>query len=176
MKTLMILLLAALSTSFAPSQKKEYVCTPCGSDCDHHVYDKPGTCSECGMPLVEKSTVKFKDLSFKEVCERLKANPKAVLLDVRTPQEFSGTAAISTFGHFTNAININVDDLAGRIQELAKYKDQEVVVYCSHSRRSPRATYWLSTNGFSNVSNIAGGVSTITQSDKDCLKGNFVTH
>lgn len=179
MKKILILALAIFSVSLAvaqSNQKKEYVCTPCGSDCDHTAYDKPGSCSSCGMELVEKSTIKFKDLSFEEVCARLKANPKAVLLDVRTPAEFGGSSEVPSFGHFANAINVNVAELPDKIKELSKYKNQEVIVYCSHSRRSPRATYVLSTNGFKNVNNVAGGVSTITQSQKDCLKARFVSH
>jgi rhodanese-related sulfurtransferase len=176
MKTLFLLSLAIVTSSFIINQKKEYVCMPCGQECDHAVYDNPGTCSVCGMALVERSTVKFKDLSFEEVCARLKANPKVILLDVRTPGEFKGSGDVPSFGHFTNAININVEELANRVGEIRKYKKQEVLVYCSHSHRSPRATYFLSTNGFSNVNNVAGGVSTITESDKNCLKSNFVSH
>lgn len=176
MKTFIFLAMTVLATSFIIKQKKEYVCTPCGLECDRTVHDKPGACSSCGMALVEKSTVKFKDLSFAELCARLKANPKTVLLDVRSPAEFKGSSEVPSFGHFKNAININVEELPGRIDEIVKYKNQEVLVYCSHSRRSPRATYLLSTNGFNNVANVAGGVSTITQSDKDCLKANFVSH
>jgi rhodanese-related sulfurtransferase len=176
MKTLLLVAIALVATSFVANQKKEYVCTPCGRECDHTVYDKPGTCSACGMKLVEKSSVKFKELSFEEVCARLKANPKAVLLDVRTPGEFNGSSDVETFGHFKNAININVEELSSRLNEINKYKDQEVLVYCSHSHRSPRASYLLTTSGFTNVSNVAGGVSTITQSEKDCLKANFVSH
>jgi len=128
------------------------------------------------MALVEKSTVKFKDLSFEQVCARLKANPKAVLIDVRTPDEFKGSSDVPSFGHFKNAININVEELPDRLSEVSKYKNREVLVYCSHSHRSPRATYLLSTSGFKNVNNVAGGLSTITESDKDCLKTNFVDH
>ncbi len=44
--------------------------------------------------------------------------------------------------------------------ELSKYKKSEVIVYCSHSHRSPRASYILGTHGFTNVKNMSGGVST----------------
>lgn len=128
------------------------------------------------MKLVERSTAKVKNISFEDVCDRLKANPDLVLLDVRTPGEFSGSGGRRSFGHFKDAININVEDLPGRVNEIEKYKDKEVIVYCSHSHRSPRASYFLSSNGFTNVSNVAGGVSTITDEEKDCLKGNFITH
>jgi rhodanese-related sulfurtransferase len=176
MKTLLIVTLATIFASFIVNQKKEYVCTPCGMECDRVVHNKPGNCSTCGMTLVEKSTVKFTDMSFEELCARLKANPKALLLDVRTPAEFNGSGEHPSFGHFKNAMNINVEELPGRIKEIEKYKDQEVLVYCSHSHRSPRASYLLSTKGFNNVKNVAGGVSTITQSDKNCFKATFVSH
>lgn len=176
MKTLSVLAFAVFAASFTFAQKKEYVCTPCGLECDHTTYDKPGSCTSCGMTLVDRSTVKFKDLSFEEVCSRLKANPKLVLLDVRSPGEFKGSSENPSFGHFKNAININVEELPNRVNEISRFKNQEVLVYCSHSHRSPRATYFLSTNGFKNVNNVKGGVSTISESDKSCLKTDFVSH
>ncbi|MBK8290985.1 MAG: rhodanese-like domain-containing protein [Flammeovirgaceae bacterium] len=109
-------------------------------------------CPVCNMKLVEKSTIKFKNLSINEFCDRITANPKAVLLDVRTSGEFNATnTEVMSFGHFKNAINISVEELEGRLSELDKYKDREVLVYCSHSHRSPRASYLLSTRGFKNV-------------------------
>src|SRR5580704_8964007 len=41
-----------------PTGKKVYVCPPCGNDCDKMTFDEPGVCPECGMTLVQKSTVK----------------------------------------------------------------------------------------------------------------------
>jgi rhodanese-related sulfurtransferase len=129
------------------------------------------------MALVDKTSVSFKNLSVEDVCKRIAANPKLVLLDVRSPQEFNGRSDVPSYGHFKNAININVTDLQSRANELSKYKDQEVIVYCSHSHRSPRATHLLSTLGFNNVSNMAGGVSTLEgQQGNGCLKNNFVFH
>jgi len=163
-------------TYLTPTQK-QYVCTPCGNDCDKDVHDKPGSCSDCGMALIDKATIGFKDIDFKTVCERVKANPKLVLLDVRSPGEFKGTSTeVPTFGHLNNAININITELESRIGELNKYKNQEVIVYCSHSHRSPRASYYLATHGFKNVKNVAGGVSTLTPSVPACLDKIYVKH
>jgi copper(I)-binding protein/putative intracellular protease/amidase len=36
--------------------EKEYVCPPCSCDKDKDVFDKPGSCPSCGMPLVEKGS------------------------------------------------------------------------------------------------------------------------
>jgi transcriptional regulator GlxA family with amidase domain len=43
----------APSPAPSPTQGKHYVCSPCQSPCDGTVYDHPGTCPVCGMPLVE---------------------------------------------------------------------------------------------------------------------------
>ena len=178
MKYLFLIVFAVTSVGFLSAQTKEYVCTPCGYDCDKEIHDKPGTCQHCGMPFVDKSTIKFSDLTFEQLCDRLKANPKAILLDVRSPGEFNGTTTdVASFGHFKNAININIVDLENRVGELAKYKNKEILVYCSHSHRSPRASYFLTTHGFKDVKNMSGGVSTLTaEQSSECWKKIFVKH
>lgn len=177
MKTLAFFLVALFAFE-ANAQNQEYVCQPCGGACDATVYHAPGTCAVCNMPLVDKSTVKFTNLTPAEFCARISANPDVVLLDVRSPGEFDGsTSRMASFGHFKNAININIDDLERRVTELAKYKDKEVLVYCSHSRRSPRASHFLGTQGFTNVKNMSGGVSTIgTQAKDACFVSHYVAH
>lgn len=52
-----------------------------------------------------------------------------------------------------------MQELEKRINELEKYKDKEIVVYCAHSHRSPRASYMLTQNGFKHVTNMLGGMS-----------------
>src|SRR6516225_266719 len=54
--------LVIIMLALKPSQKKEYVCMPCGNDCDKTVYSEPGTCPSCKMKLVEKSTVHFNNV------------------------------------------------------------------------------------------------------------------
>ncbi len=155
-----------------------YVCMPCGYDCDEEEHTSPGTCHACGMALVKKGSIKFTNVSVDDFCKRMRLNPTAVLLDVRSPAEFNGTLKERpSFGHFSRAININVEELEARIGELSKYKNREILVYCSQSHRSPRASYLLGLQGFSNVKNMSGGVSTFTpQTSPDCLKKEFVYH
>jgi rhodanese-related sulfurtransferase len=129
------------------------------------------------MKLVDKSTVKFKNISVTEFAKRMNDNPNAIILDVRSPEEFKGiTSDIPSFGHFKNAVNINVQELETRLNELSKYKEREILVYCSHSHRSPRASYLLSTNGFKNVRNMSGGVSIIGNTPSELVKRYFVQH
>ena len=178
MKASCLFILLFMIVNIAVAQVKQYVCEPCGNACDSASYTKEGTCEHCGMTLIEKSSIKFKDLSFDQFCERLRANPKAVLLDVRSPSEFNGTSTeVPTFGHFKNAVNVNITELESRLSELSKYKDREILVYCSHSHRSPRASYFLTTHGFGNVKNMSGGVSTLAADLKnECLNKFYVKH
>ena len=145
----------------------KYSCLPCGSGCDSAVYDKPGTCSHCNMKLVDRSTILHKNIQPVTMCS---LNEKdVVFLDVRTPAEFNGEAK-DKFGAIKNAINIPVQELEKRMKELEKYKDKEIVVYCSHSHRSPRASYMLTQNGFKKVTNMLGGMSVWKEQVKknDC--------
>ena len=146
-------------------RKIQYACTPCGADCDKAIHNEPGTCSHCNMALVDKSTIVHKNIQPDKMCS---LNEKDVIfLDVRTPAEFNGTAE-ARFGAIKNAINIPVQELQSRINELEKYKDKEIIVYCSHSHRSPRASYMLTQKGFKNVTNMLGGMSVW----KDLVKQN----
>ena len=147
-------------------QTGEYQCMPCGSDCDKTSYDKPGECPDCNMTLVKKSTIVFKSLSPEEVCGYIAKHPGVVILDVRTKEEYDGKT--DEYGTLKNAINIPVQELEKRLSELKNMKDREVVVYCSHSRRSPRASYFLTQQGFKYVTNMEGGMSTMK--DNTCKR------
>jgi rhodanese-related sulfurtransferase/DNA-directed RNA polymerase subunit RPC12/RpoP len=150
----------------AYTQTGEYQCIPCGNECDKDSYDKPGNCTHCNMQLVKKSSFNFKSISPEAVCEYIAKHPDVVLLDVRTKDEYEGKT--DEYGTIKNAINIPIQELEGRARELKKYKNKEVIVYCSHSKRSPRASYFLTQHGFKHVMNMEGGMSTMT--DKRCKK------
>ena len=64
------------------------------------------------------------------------------LLDVRTPQEFAA-------GHIPGAVNIPVDDLRSRLDELPR--DREIAAYCQVGQRGYLATRILLQAGFSAV-------------------------
>ncbi len=70
----------------------------------------------------------------------------AILIDVRTPEEFAA-------GHLASAVNVPVDDLADRLGELGE-KERSVVVYCRSGHRSARASRLLKSVGFSKVNDL----------------------
>ncbi len=154
--TTLVITAFSIKPSATTSEKKIYVCTPCGYDCDKAEHSGPGMCSHCNMPLVEKKSIRFSSISPAEVCNRL-AQPDVIVLDVRTPEEFKGTAP-DKFGSLKNAINIPVQQLAQRIGELKAWQQKTIIVYCSHSHRSPAAAYLLGTKGFKKVMNMQYGM------------------
>ena len=72
----------------------------------------------------------------------------AMLLDVRSSEEFSG-------GHIEGAINIPIQELAGRLDELGD-KSSPIVVYCQVGGRSVMAKRLLESNGFTQVHDLGG--------------------
>jgi rhodanese-related sulfurtransferase len=76
-----------------------------------------------------------------------------LLLDVCTPEEFSGET-----GHLAGALLIPVQELEDRVGELTKYRDRTIVVYCRTGHRSTSATGILQKHGFK-VMNMEGGIT-----------------
>lgn len=146
---------------------EEYQCIPCGQDCDKQVFKAPGKCPVCQMPLVKKYTITFKSIKPTEICNYISKHPATVLLDVRTKEEFEGKAN-PDYGTLKNAINIPLQQLESRLPEISSLKEKEIIVYCSHSHRSPQASYILTQNGFTKVINMEGGMSVM--GDSTCKK------
>jgi rhodanese-related sulfurtransferase len=69
----------------------------------------------------------------------------AVIVDVRTPGEFSS-------GHIRGSINIPVDRLANNLNKL-KNKATPVITCCASGMRSASAKSILKSKGYANVHN-----------------------
>ena len=80
------------------------------------------------------------------------------LVDVRTPAE----VARNPLAGCDHAINIPVDDLRNRLQELDP--QQETVVSCGVGIRAHVAVRILRQHGFDNVRNLSGGVTVRNRS------------
>lgn len=85
------------------------------------------------------------------------ATEDVVILDVRTPAEFSD-------GHIANAINIDAQsgNFAAEIEALDKTKTY--AVYCRSGNRSGTATQIMAEAGFSKLYNMNGGTIDWTNS------------
>ena len=70
----------------------------------------------------------------------------ARLVDVRTAQEFAT-------GHIPGAVNIPVQELGRRMEELGA-KERPIVVYCRSGNRSGSAARMLRSAGYSEVHDL----------------------
>ena len=97
-----------------------------------------------------------KQITSTEASKMIKADPKLVVLDVRTAEEFSA-------GHIKGAINIDIKqaDALARIDKLdhkAKY-----IVHCRTHHRSQAAVDHMAQSGFKNVFQMSDGFSGWSQ-------------
>ena len=72
----------------------------------------------------------------------------AVLLDVRTPEEYRG-------GHIPGSINVPLQSIED-VEDVVENKEVPLFVYCHSGARSRQATAQLQHMGYSNVKNIGG--------------------
>lgn len=87
---------------------------------------------------------------------RLMNQGPSLILDVREAKDFAA-------GHLPRARNIPLKDLAGRVGELAKFKDKPVIVTDKGGTRAAAACRLLQKSGFSNVHHLKGGVTAWQQ-------------
>ena len=89
-------------------------------------------------------------MSVQELKRKQDAQEDFFLLDVREPHE----VPIASLG----APLIPVGSLESRIGEIPVAKDAEIVIHCRSGARSQKAALILKNAGFTNVSNLAGGI------------------
>jgi rhodanese-related sulfurtransferase len=109
------------------------------------------------LPIEEKSLEKEKVQKTEEKAEtKQKADETSTLIvDVRTPEEFRG-------GAVPEAVNIPLDELMNRYQELGENAGREIIVYCASGARSAYAQRILMQMGYNNVKN-GGGLHSMMQ-------------
>ena len=88
---------------------------------------------------------KVKFIQWNEVAAK---TPGSFLLDVRKPEEHA-------LSYIPGAVNIPVDELRGRINELPI--DKPIIIYCEIGLRGYLAHRMLKQKGFKEVVNLAGG-------------------
>ena len=95
-------------------------------------------------------TAQYEDLFAEDFQERLSEKAGAIILDVRTPEEFES-------GRIPKSININIMDRTFLAQVAALDKSKPYFVYCRSGARSGQACAAMASQGFE-VYNLAGGI------------------
>jgi rhodanese-related sulfurtransferase len=102
------------------------------------------------------------DIPPAEAYKRLEANPKAVLIDVRTEPEwaFVGLPAVDNLIRLSwqsyPDMKVNAD-FAARIEAQSLPRDTEILCICRSGARSASAAAALTKAGFTNCWNVAEG-------------------
>ena len=92
--------------------------------------------------------IEEKDIGLEEAKQL--QNEGAMLIDVRSPQEFRE-------GHLDGAISIPEYDIKKEIEKIVLDKNKNIVVYCSSGGRSKKAQKTLNKLGYQNVYNVYEG-------------------
>jgi rhodanese-related sulfurtransferase len=138
----------------------------------HYLLLAAFTCSlliACAQLPFKNDNVLYNAVFLNEAFRMMDKEKNFLLLDVRSPGEYADTSQYTALniGRLKGAININIDAVPGRLNELEPYKEKPVFIYCSHSQRSRRVSKLLSENGFKKIYNINGGMSVVNEMDAD---------
>ncbi len=94
----------------------------------------------------------FKSPQISQGVDEYKSTPGALLLDVRTPEEYQE-------GHIPESKNLPLQSLANQAGSLIRQKSTPIFVYCHSGSRSSQAAALLKNMGYQNVKNIGGIIS-----------------
>ena len=83
-----------------------------------------------------------------------------ILLDVRTPDEFSS-------GYIKNAINLDFYSETFQNDILSIDKNLSIVLYCRTNNRSTKTANILKENGFKEISVLEGGINDWVKNGND---------
>ncbi len=97
---------------------------------------------------------KINEIDYENAKVILKNDKEAILLDVRSPQEYKED-------HLEGSINIPLYDLSKMIENTIKNKECTIIVYCQSGNRSKKAVDILLNEGYESLYNIKGGLDNI---------------
>ena len=90
----------------------------------------------------------FKQPDINQGVKEYQQQESAVLLDVRTPEEYRG-------GFIPGSKNLPLQTI-DKVTDLVENKDTVLYVYCHSGARSRQAVSYLQHVGYTNVNNIGG--------------------
>jgi adenylyltransferase/sulfurtransferase len=103
----------------------------------------------CGVRGAEEGIVR--ELSAADLAALQARGEPLLLLDVRQPEEWQRA-------RIEGAQLLPLGELEARLAELSDWKDRRVIAHCHHGGRSAAACKILAAAGFTDVSNLVGGI------------------
>ena len=107
----------------------------------------------CGISLLSftacAKTISYTNISPKDALDVIKGDNKAVLIDVRTPDEFRVV-------RIPGSVLIPDYEIKDKIAEVVPDKDTTLIVYCRSGNRSRGAAKTLIDMGYTKVFDLGG--------------------
>ena len=94
------------------------------------------------------------DISYGTMKKMIKENGNAIVIDVRTRDEYR-------FKHLDGAINIPMQNICERIEGVTRNRNDVIILYCEYGSRSKKACNKLRKIGYVNVFNMSGGIEGV---------------
>jgi len=102
----------------------------------------------------EQPEIQVPEINAQQLKDMIESAAPPFLLDVREAWEVAR-------GIIPGAVHIPMNSIPDRLNELPT--DQPIVVYCAAGGRSYAVAEFMLQQGFSQVTNLAGGISAWTQ-------------
>lgn len=106
------------------------------------------------LKVVNEARPRVKEITIDEARQRLAANPKAILLDVREDDEWRN-------GHAAEATHLGKGVLERDIEKLIPDPNAEVIMYCGGGYRSVLTCDVAQRMGYRNVASLVGGYKAL---------------
>lgn len=95
-----------------------------------------------------------REVNYCQAKQMLTQDPNAILLDVRSKQEYEE-------GHLSGSVPLCLYDICKQVNQVLPNKEQIIITYCSSGNRSKEAQEMLEAMGYENVYNLKGGLDNI---------------
>ncbi len=106
--------------------------------------------------VVDEAKARVMEITMDETRQRLRANPEAVLIDVREDGEWDK-------GRAQGAVHLGKGILERDIESVIPDKDAEVIMYCGGGYRSILTCDAAQKMGYTNVRSLIGGYKGLVE-------------
>lgn len=110
------------------------------------------------LKLVNEAKARIREISIDDARERLKQNPKAILLDVREDNEWNA-------GHAVEAKHLGKGILERDLEKAFPDTNAEIIMYCGGGFRSAMTCDAAQRMGYKNVLSLAGGYKAMVKAN-----------
>lgn len=97
----------------------------------------------------EQTVIEFRTISADEAKAAIDSQDDIIIVDVRTPGEYSS-------GHIKDSINIPLNTIEDTVMEKYPNRDTKLYLYCRSGNRSSQAARLLVKQGYTNVVDFGG--------------------